>query len=76
MCTSTTNNIYVVVVVEISECGDVCVVVSKGLGCPQTHHQLTFEVSLQRVWDEIPTHDYINLDDKFLDAGCWLGALL
>ena len=42
---------------------------SKGLGCPQTHHQLTFEVSLQRVWDEIPTHDYINLDDKFLDAG-------
>ena len=44
---------------------------SKGLGCPQTHHQLTFEVSLQRVWDEIPTHDDINLDDKYLDAGCW-----
>ena len=66
MCTPTTNNIYVVV--EISECGDVCVVVSKGLGCPQTHHQLTFEVSLQRVWDEIPTHDDINLDDKYLDV--------
>ena len=54
-----------------------CVLLSsKGLGCPQTHHQLTFEVSLQRVWDEIPTHDDINLDDKYLDAGCWLGALL
>ena len=51
-----------------------CVLLSsKRLGCP---HQLTFEVSLQRGWDEIPTHDDINLDDKFLDAGLWLGALL